>query len=278
MTTELTSLPWSTSPITDEGTWRAFMRHARGTGVVREVPTDPDKLNEFEVYADSTGMQVKIKSGVAWVRGMYVSSSAVVTEAIAASHATLDRIDRVVLKLDTVNHTITLEVVTGTAAGSPTAPTLTNTTSIYYVKLAQVSVIHAVTTIASDKITDERDWSTDNLGMMVFVVGDNVNTISAGVKGYIPCPTRLTFLKWELEADASGSIVIDIKKCTYGGFPTTASIAGSDKPTLSSAQKANSTALTGWTTQFDPGDLFDVNVSSATTVKQVTLTLFYVKG
>jgi len=162
MTTTLASLPWNTSPITDEATWRAYMRLARGTGVIPEDPADPEVLNGFLVYADSTGMQVKIKSGTAWMRGVYAPNPAEVIEAISAAHATLNRIDRVALKLDTVNHTVAITVVTGTPGASPVAPTLTNTTSIYYVKLAQVYVTAAVTTIAADKVTDERSYSVSS--------------------------------------------------------------------------------------------------------------------
>lgn len=278
MTTALSSYPWNTSPDMYESQWRAFMKHARATGVIKEDPNDPEKLNELEVYADSTGMQVKIKTGIAFLRGVFAPLAALTTEAIQASHATLDRIDRVVLKLDTTNRTVTVEVVTGTPAGSPVAPTLTNTSSIHYVKLAQVSVIHAVTTIAADKVTDERDWSSTNLIVIPIIVGDGVQTLTTGTKGYVGVPANCTPYAWAIFGDASGSAVVDIHSCTYSGFPTTATIFGvSEKPTLSSAKKARNVNLTT-KTPLTFGDILEAQVDSATTVKQVTVLLYCVKA
>jgi len=116
-------------------------------------------LNELEVFADSSGMQVKAKSGQAMVRGHYYSNTAEESLAIAASDPTNNRIDNVVLELDPSANTIVLKVVTGTPAASPTAPTLTQTDAgIYQIKLAEVLVEATVTTIAADKVTDFRTF------------------------------------------------------------------------------------------------------------------------
>jgi len=116
-------------------------------------------LNELEVFADSSGMQVKAKSGQAMVRGHYYNNSAQESLVITAADPTNDRIDNVVLELDPSANTITLKVVAGTPAGSPTAPSLTQTDSgIYQIKLAEVLVGAAVTTIAADKVTDSRSF------------------------------------------------------------------------------------------------------------------------
>ena len=74
-------------------------------------------------------------------------------------------------------------------------------------------------------------------------------------------------------ADISGSIIIDIKKSTYSGFPTTSSICASAKPTLSAAQKYQDATLTGWTTAITAGDILEYIVDSASTVTRVTLSL-----
>lgn len=157
-TIELTSYPWNTSEDMYEAQWRAFMRHLRRTGVVREDPSDLDALDEFEVYGDSTGMQVKVKSGSAYMIGVVVPSEDEEILSIEAADPADDRIDRVYLKIDTVARTVTLGVETGTPAGSPSAPTLTDTSSVKYIKLAQVAVDHGVTTIAASDVTDEREF------------------------------------------------------------------------------------------------------------------------
>jgi hypothetical protein len=95
------------------------------------------------------------------------------------------------------------------------------------------------------------------------------------VKTYFEMPFGMRILAWRLFADVVGSIVIDVWKDTYANFPPTAAdtIAGSEKPTLVAAQKAEDLSLSTWMTDIAQGDVIGVNVDSATTVKQVTLTL-----
>lgn len=99
------------------------------------------------------------------------------------------------------------------------------------------------------------------------------STITTGSKGFIYLPFAGTITQVVLLANASGSCVIDIKKSTYTGFPTTSSICASAKPTLSSAQKSKDSTLTGWTTSFSADDVLEFNVDSATTVTRVNLIL-----
>jgi hypothetical protein len=107
------------------------------------------------------------------------------------------------------------------------------------------------------------------------IIGDGVNTITTGVKGYVEVPFACTIIAARLLGDASGSIVIDIWKDIYANLPPTVAdtITASAKPTLSSAQKSQDTTLTGWTTAIAAGDWLGFNVDSITTLKQVTLSL-----
>lgn len=99
------------------------------------------------------------------------------------------------------------------------------------------------------------------------------SAITTGSKGYVYVPYACTINSATLLADQSGSIVIDIKKSTYADFPTTASIAASAKPTLSSAQKSTDSTLTGWTTSVAAGDCIEFVVDSITTVTRVHLSM-----
>lgn len=111
--------------------------------------------------------------------------------------------------------------------------------------------------------------------IVVSIGGPGSGVISTGVKAYVEIPVSMKITGWTLLADASGSIVIDIWKDTYGNFPPVVgdSIAGSEKPTLSSVQKNQDLSLTTWSQNIDAGDILAFNVASATTVQQVTLTL-----
>jgi hypothetical protein len=99
--------------------------------------------------------------------------------------------------------------------------------------------------------------------------------ISAGVKAYLPILFDATITRWDLVADASGSIVIDVWKEVWASFPPTVadSIAGSEKPTLSAAQKAQDTSLGTWTTSVSVGDVLGINVESCSGIHAAWLSL-----
>lgn len=116
-------------------------------------------LNELEVFADSTGMQVKAKSGQALVRGHYYQSTAQETLTVTAADLTNPRIDTVVLELDPSANSIVLKVIAGSPAVTPAPQPLVQTDAgIYQVKLAEVLIDAAATTIAAGKVTDSRTY------------------------------------------------------------------------------------------------------------------------
>jgi hypothetical protein len=121
-----------------------------------EGPID-GKGFELEPYADSTGMNVKVKSGQALVRGHYYDSTGTETILIPAADATNPRIDRVVLRLNPTTNAILLTLIQGTPAASPSAPALTQTDgAIYDLPLAQVYVAANETIIEPADVTDQR--------------------------------------------------------------------------------------------------------------------------
>jgi len=98
------------------------------------------------------------------------------------------------------------------------------------------------------------------------------SVIPAGSKSEYVIPYDCTLLSWNLVADQTGSIVIDIWKATT--YPTVSNtITASAKPTLSGAQLAKAQAVTGWTTSVTAGDVLVFNVDSATTITRATLTM-----
>lgn len=105
------------------------------------------------------------------------------------------------------------------------------------------------------------------------------SAITTGVKGFIQIPYAGTITEWTILSNdssaTSGSIVFDVWKDTYANYPPTVAdtITASAKPTLSSANKATSSTLTGWTTAVTAGDVIGFNVDSITTVTKITLTI-----
>lgn len=106
------------------------------------------------------------------------------------------------------------------------------------------------------------------------VLGD---VIATGVKAYLEVPFTCTIVGWTLVADQVGSLVIDVWKDTYAAFPPTVadSIAGTEKPTLSAAQKNQDLVLTTWAGggAMNLGDVLAFKVDSAASVRQATLSL-----
>lgn len=133
-----------------------FSQWARNIG---EGVKGSSATNELKPFADSSGMNVKVYAGQSMVRGHYYVSTATETLAIATSHATLNRIDSVVLELDPTANSILLKVITGTPASSPAAPTLTQTDAgIWQQLLGTVYVGAAVGLIAAGNVTDSRSF------------------------------------------------------------------------------------------------------------------------
>jgi hypothetical protein len=140
-----------------ESQWSLMAQNFLNTGVIK------GKLNELSVYADSTGMQVKVKSGQAWMQGHLFQSGAEETLSISNANATNPRIDRVIVRIDWIANTIQLAILAGTPAASPVAPALTQNNSRWEISLAQVYVGTNVSTIAAGNVTDERIYG--NLGI-----------------------------------------------------------------------------------------------------------------
>lgn len=163
------AFPLSNSPILTVEDWSKIAQNWLDTGVIK------GQLNELQVYADSTGMQIKVRSGQAYIKGHFYESDAEETLAIGAANSSNPRIDRVIVRLDWTANTIQLSVLQGVAAVSPSAPALTQNSSRWEISLAQIYIGATVTTIIAGNVTDERfptgfitptyfnGWTSDDL-------------------------------------------------------------------------------------------------------------------
>lgn len=112
-----------------------------------------------------------------------------------------------------------------------------------------------------------------------FLIDGGGVALTPGLKGFLEVPFNCTISQGTLLADQSGSVVIDIFKCTFSAFappthPVSADkITASAPLTISSATKVQDATLTGWTTSLTAGDILGFNVNSATTITRVTASL-----
>jgi hypothetical protein len=144
---------------TTESQYSQLFRRLQSSGVAGAPGT-----TDLRVFADSTGMQVKVPAGYAIVRGHAFDSTA--EETLSISSATSNpRIDLVILRLDPAADEITLEVITGTPATTPSAPALEQTAeAVFEMAIARVNVPASATTIAPANVTDIRPFIGTQFG------------------------------------------------------------------------------------------------------------------
>lgn len=121
----------------------------------------PDPATNLQVVANApSDMTVRVKSGLGWINGYYCNNDEDYLLTISPANGTLPRIDAVVLRWSRSNRSISLEVKTGVATSSPSAPPLERSADNYELMLASIRVVAGTTSIAQASITDKRPDST----------------------------------------------------------------------------------------------------------------------
>ena len=116
-------------------------------------------------------------------------------------------------------------------------------------------------------------------------MGNPGYTLNTGLAGYLVAPYGGTINAATLLANTTGSIVVNIWKCTNAQFDAGLThpvagdtICGTAPPTITAGVKYYSTALPGWHTVFNGGDVFAFNVDSTSgSIAQITLSLSVTK-
>lgn len=105
----------------------------------------------------SSDMTVSVAPGWGFIACHWLNSDTFRSLTLNGSNPSLNRIDRIVLRLDRANRCMEIGILTGTPAGTPIAPSLTRTSNgIYELSLAQIYVAAGATAITENDITDER--------------------------------------------------------------------------------------------------------------------------
>lgn len=155
------AVPFANSPIPDDVTWRRLARLWLGTGVIPpEQASASVYATALGVFADASGLNVKVRPGEAYIDGGYFADDTQQTLPINAPDATNPRIDRVVLRWDGPNNVAEYAVLQGTPAVTPTPPAATqNQGGRWEVVLADINVASGVTNIAASAVTDRRTFA-----------------------------------------------------------------------------------------------------------------------
>ena len=112
-----------------------------------------DTALKVEAYS---GMEVHIYAGVGNINGKTIINDATEIVTLATANASLDRIDRVVFRLDEVNRLMEFDVLTGAPASDPVAPELTQGADVYELCLAEIRVPAGASEILASHIKDNR--------------------------------------------------------------------------------------------------------------------------
>ena len=111
------------------------------------------------MICSGTDMNISILPGYAWLEGyLYKIDTEPLVLNLDAAHSELDRIDRVVIRLDKrLEHRyIRAFILKGTPAENPIPSDITRDENTYELSLAQVRVIGGRSLVAQSEITDER--------------------------------------------------------------------------------------------------------------------------
>jgi len=115
------------------------------------------------VSAVVDNMKVSVAPGSGWLTNAagngitWWSEEAVVLD-VDLADGTLDRIDRVIVEWETTNYVDLpeIKILKGTASSEPSAPALTNNSTLRQISLARIAVTHGITALSQMNITDER--------------------------------------------------------------------------------------------------------------------------
>jgi hypothetical protein len=132
-----------------------------------------------------------------------------------------------------------------------------------------------VTTINPGVVTPAKSNAAANTYTAGITVDGGGSVITTGSKGFAQVNYNCTVSQWTLLADVSGTASFDIKRATFAGFPTTASIIGaSGNPPILAGDRKQTAAPTSWTsTIISAGDVIEFVVSSIATCTRLNLTL-----
>ena len=143
----------------EQANWAEYWKGVIPDGVVANSGALVNGHHELEVYY-AGGMQVYVAPGEVMVDNHKAWLDVRRTLLIAESDSTDDRIDTVVVRVIYGNEgesVVELDVKTGTASQTPTAPSLTQQTgNIYEYALANILVNAGTGSIDSTRITDQR--------------------------------------------------------------------------------------------------------------------------
>lgn len=115
----------------------------------------PTPATNLEVVSNND-MTITIKAGKAWINGYCYYNDSDLILPIDVADGVLNKIDRIVLRMDTTGRAINAIVKKGTFASSPVAPALQRDADGYELGIADIYIAAGATSISQASIMDLR--------------------------------------------------------------------------------------------------------------------------
>jgi hypothetical protein len=155
-----------------------------------------------------SGMAVQVGTGRMLIDSRWLQNSSALNISISAAHATLNRKDIIVARLDYSGRAIGIIAKTGTASASPAAPGIVRNSEYFEMELAEIYVSAGATAITAANITDKRA-DTSVCGYVTGLV-DQIDTTEMWSQLEGDFNEWFDGMKGQLTTDAAGNLQTEI--------------------------------------------------------------------
>ena len=114
-------------------------------------------IGDSLMVSQNSGMTVSVGTGRAWFHKTWTNSDSAILLTFDPSEVVLNRIDRVVIEINTTDEVRanSIKIIKGSASSSPIPPTLISSDYIHQYPLADVYIGAGVSTITQSNITNK---------------------------------------------------------------------------------------------------------------------------
>jgi len=198
----------------------------------------PNPSTNLQVLSNND-MTVTLSAGRAWINGyIYINDSDLIAP-VEVADGVLKRIDRVVIRFDTIGRAIYADIKKGVFASNPVAPALQRDADLYELGIADISIVNGATSITQANITDLR-LNTDLCGYVNSLIQAdttaifnqyedwftsqsntyNTNMIANETQFQTDFDTWFNAMKDQLTTDAAGNLQTQINTLAGTGWTT----------------------------------------------------------
>lgn len=163
----------------------------------------------LQIRADNA-MRVVVSAGKAWINGYFYENTEELTLSLDNADGVLNRIDRVVLRLDLVKREIKCYIKKGSVASNPDVEPLQRDSDVYELALADILVKKGATKLTQAEITDIRTDS--NLCGVVSGLVNQIDTTDLFSQFQTAFELWFDEIKGQLSEDQAGNLQLQIRE------------------------------------------------------------------